>query len=163
MPGNVVAPRLLPLPAEGVMHVITFGIAWAQAPTPPGAPAAPGAGTAAQGGGMAAAGFLVVIGLLILVGIAVKLYDRKRKRDAEAVHLQAQVSDALMRDAGLAGLLLTPTAHLRGGEAIVEISGEVPDEAAREAALRIAREEAARIRPDVRIEDRIRVSAVRAA
>ena len=142
------------------MHVMTFGVAWAQTPTPPAAPAAPGAGTAAaQGGGMAAAGFLVVIGLLILVGIAVKLYDRKRKRDAEAVHLQAQVSDALMRDAGLAGLLLTPTAHLRGSEAIVEITGEVPDDAARQSALRIARQEAARIRPDVRIEDHVRQRA----
>jgi len=158
-----VAPVLLPFRRKGVMHVITFGIAWAQSPTPPVTPATPGAGTAAQGGGMAAAGFFVVIGLLILVGIAVKLYDRKRKRDAEAVHLQAQVSDALMRDAGLAGLLLTPTAHLRGREAIVEISGEVPDEIARETALRIAREEAARIRPDVRIEDHVRVSALRAA
>jgi hypothetical protein len=145
------------------MHVITFGIAWAQTPTPPVPPAVPAAGTTAQGGGMAAAGFLVVIGLLVLVGIAVKLYDRKRKRDAEAVHLQAQVSDALMREAGLAGLLLTPTARLRGGEAIVEISGEVPSEAAREAALRIARDEAARIRPDVRIEDKVSVGAVRAA
>ncbi len=145
------------------MHVMTFGIAWAQTPTPPVSPAAPGAGTTAQGGGMAAAGFLVVIGLLVLVGIAVKLYDRKRRRDAEAVHLQAQVSDALMRDAGLAGLLLTPTAYLRRGEAIVEISGEVPSDGARDAALRIARDEAARIRPDVRIEDRVSVRAARAA
>ena len=112
---------------------------------------------------MAAAGFLVVIGLLVLVGIAVKLYDRKRKRDAEAVHLQAQVSDALMRDAGLAGLLLTPTARLRGGEAIVEICGEVPTETAREAALRIAQDEAARIRADVRIEDKVSVGTMRAA
>src|SRR5687768_16671795 len=145
------------------MHVITFGIAWAQAPTPPVTPATPGAGTAAQGGGMAAAGFLVVIGLLLLVGIAVKLYDRKRKRDAEAVHLQAQVSDALMRDAGLAGLLLTPTAYMRGGEAVVEISGEVPDSTAREKALQIAREEAARVRPDVKIVDKISVRGAIAA
>ena len=106
---------------------------------------------------MAAAGFFVVIGLLLLVGIAVKLYDRKRKRDAEGVHLQAQVSDALMRDAGLAGLLLTPTAHVRGNEAIIEITGEVPDAGARETALRIAHEEAARVRPDVRIVDKISV------
>ena len=106
---------------------------------------------------MAAAGFLVVLGLLLLVGVAVKLYDWKRKRDAEAVHLQAQVSDALMRDAGLAGLLLTPTAQMRGGQATVEISGEVPDDSARETALRIARQEAARIRPDVEIIDRISV------
>jgi hypothetical protein len=141
--------------------MMTFGIAWAQTPAP--TPAVPGSGPAAQGGGMAAAGFLVVLGLLVLVGIAVKLYDRKRKRDAEAVHLQAQVSDALMRDAGLAGLLLTPTAYIRGGEAVVEISGEVPDEAARETALRIAREEAARVRPDVRILDKISVGAMRVA
>ena len=50
-----------------------------------------------------------------------------------------------------------------GGEAIVEISGDVPSEAAREAAVRIAREEAARVRPDVRIEDKVRVGATRAA
>jgi hypothetical protein len=112
---------------------------------------------------MAAAGFLVVLGLLVIVGIAVKLYDWKRKRDAEAVHLQAQVSDALMRDAGLAGLLLTPTAHVSGGQARIEITGEVPDDAARETALRIARQEAARIRPDVEIVDKIAVRAAHAA
>jgi hypothetical protein len=146
------------------MHMITFGIAWAQTNAPV-TPAAPSAAPAAQGGGgmTAAAGFIVVVGLLLLVGIAVKLYDRKRKRDAEAVHLQAQVSDALMRDAGLAGLLLTPTAYLRGGDAVVEITGEVPDTTARETALRIAREEAARVRPDVRIVDKITVATVRAA
>jgi hypothetical protein len=145
------------------MHMLTLGIAWAQTPTPPVTPATPGAGPAAQGGGMAAAGFLVVIGLLLLVGVAVKLYDRKRKRDAEAVHLQAQVSDALMRDAGLAGLLLTPTASIRRGEAEVEISGEVPDSTAREQALRTAREEAARVRPDVKIVDKIYVRGAIAA
>lgn len=143
--------------------MITVGIAWAQTSTSPGAPAVPGSGPAAQGGGIAAAGFLVVLGLLVLVGIAVKLYDRKRKRDAEAVHLQAQVSDALMRDAGLAGLLLTPTAYIRGGEAMVEITGEVPDDGTRETALRIAREEAARVRPDVRIVDKVSVRGAIAA
>jgi hypothetical protein len=145
------------------MHVITFGIAWAQTPAPPVTPAVPGAGPAAQGGGMAAAGFFVILGLLVLVGVAVKLYDRKRKRDAEAVHLQAQVSDALMRDAGLAGLLLTPTAYIRGGKAVVEITGEVPDDITRETALRIARAEAARVRPDVQIVDKISVRSRQAA
>jgi hypothetical protein len=145
------------------MTMFTFGIAWAQTSAPPVTPGGSGSGPAAQGGGMAIAGFLVVLGLLVLVGIAVKLYDRKRKRDAEAVHLQAQVSDALMRDAGLAGLLLTPTASIRGGEAVVEITGEVPDDTAREVALRIAREEAARVRPDVRIVDKISVRAMRVA
>lgn len=159
MPGTRVAPPLLAPSAGGVIHVNTFGIAWAQTSTP----AVPGSGPAASGGGMAAAGFLVVLGLLVIVGIAVKLYDWKRKRDAEAVHLQAQVSDALMRDAGLAGLLLTPTAHVSGGHARIEIAGEVPDDAARETALRIARQEAARIRPDVEIVDKIAVRAAHAA
>lgn len=143
---------------------MTLGMAWAQTPAQPATPAVPGAGPAAEGGGLAAAGFLVVLGLLVVVGIAVKMYDWKRKRDAEAVHLQAQVSDALMRDAGLAGLLLTPTARIQGGAAVVEITGDVPDAAAREAALRVARQEAARVRPDVEIIDRISVGgAARAA
>ena len=139
-----------------MIHVITFGIAWAQTTTAPtSAPAA--------GGGAAAAGFLVVIGLLLVIGIAVKLYDRKRKRDAEAVHLQAQISDALMRDAGLAGLLLTPTASIQGGVPVVDLTGDVPDEATHEAALKIAREEAARLRPDARIVDRTTVRSTQAA
>lgn len=133
---------------------MTFGIAWAQTPA-----TAPPADTATSGGS-AAVGFLVILGLLVLVGIAVKVYDRKRKRDAQAVHLQAQVSDALMRDARLAGLVLTPTASVPiwgRGPATIEISGEVPDPAMRDAVLRVARDEAARLRPDIEIVDRLTV------
>src|SRR5207248_3242084 len=141
--------------------VMTFGIAWAQtsATTPP-------AAAPATSGGSAAVGFLVILGLLVLVGIAVKVYDRKRKRDAEAVHLQAQVSDALMRDARLAGLVLTPTARVPAwgsGPATIEIGGEVPDPAMRDAVLRVAREEAARLRPDVQIVDHLSVRHALAA
>ena len=145
--------------------MMTFGIAWAQtsatAPTT-GVPSAgvPPAATATSSGGSAALGFLVILGLLVLVGVAVKLYDRKRKRDAEAVHLQAQVSDALMRDARLAGLVVTPTAHVPTwgrGPATIELSGEVPDAATRDAVLRVARDEAARLRSDVQIVDRLSV------
>ncbi len=139
---------------------MTFGIAWAQSSaTAPATGAAPAAG-ATSSGGSAALGFLVILGLLVIVGIAVKLYDRKRKRDAQAVHLQAQVSDALMRDARLAGLVLTPTASVPiwgRGPATIEISGEVPDPAMRDAVLRVARDEAARLRPDIEIVDRLTV------
>jgi hypothetical protein len=134
---------------------MTPGIAWAQTPGTP-----PPAGAAAQDGGSAVAGFLVIVGLLVLVGIAVKLWDRKRKRDAEGVYLQAQVSDALMRDTRLAGLVLTPTAHVptwSKGPAHIEISGEVPDPGTRDLVLRVVRDEAARLRPDVQIEDRMAV------
>ena len=85
---------------------------------------------------------------------------------AEAVHLQAQVSDALMRDARLAGLVLTPTAHVPAwgrGPATIEISGEVPDATVRDAVQRVAREEAARLRPDVQIQDRLTVRRTVAA
>ena len=140
--------------------MVTFGIAWAQtSAAPPAAGLAPAAG-ATSSGGTAALGFLLILGLIVIVGVAVKLYDRNRKRDAEAVQLQAQVSDALMRDARLDGLALTPTARVPtwgGGPAILEISGEVPDPAAHDAALRVAREEAARLRPDVQIEDHLMV------
>src|SRR5881628_2696229 len=145
---------------------MTFGIAWAQSSaTAPATGAAPAAG-ATSSGGSAALGFLVILGLLVIVGIAVKLYDRKRKRDAQAVHLQAQVSDALMRDARLTGLVLTPTAHVPAwgsGPATIEITGEVPDPTVRDVALRVARDEAARLRPDVQIVDRLSVRRVVAA
>ena len=144
----------------------TLGIAWAQTSTTAPATGVPPAAGATSGGGSAALGFLVILGLLVIVGVAVKLYDRKRKRDAEAVHLQAQVSDALMRDSRLAGLVLTPTAHVPtwgSGPAMVEISGEVPDPAARDAVLRIARDEAARLRSDVQIVDRLAVRRAVAA
>ena len=134
---------------------MTLGIAWAQTP---GAP--PPTATPTADGGSAAMGFLVILGLLVLVGVAVKIYDRKRKRHAEAVHLQAQVSDALMRDARLAGLVLTPTAHVPtwgSGPATIEITGEVSDPTVRDVVLRVTREEASRIRSDVEIVDRMSV------
>ena len=140
---------------------MTLGIAWAQTPGAPPPAAAPTAD-----GGSAAVGFLVILGLLVLVGVAVKVYDRKRKRDAEAVHLQAQVSDALMRDARLAGHVLTPTAHVptwSRGPATIEITGEVPDPTVLDIVLRVAREEASRIRPDVEIVDRMSVRQLVAA
>jgi hypothetical protein len=145
---------------------MTFGIAWAQtSATPPVTGLAPAAG-ATSSGGSAALGFLLILGLFVIVGVAVKLYDRNRKRDAEAVQLQAQVTDALMRDARLAGLGLTPTARVPtwgGGPAIIEISGEVLDPSTHDAVLRVAREEAARLRPDVQIEDRLMVRRAIAA
>ena len=97
----------------------------------------------------------VVAGLLIVVSIGVKMFDLKRKREAEAVQLQAQLSDALLREGGLT---ITPTAHIplwAGGPVTVELSGPAPASAeGREAAVQLVEREAARIRPDVRVIDR---------
>jgi hypothetical protein len=155
---------VIALVLAGIVGPVTLG--WAQAvppPTPPAAsPGAPPAGaTGATGSAAGATAVVVVIvGLLVLVGVAVKFYDLKRKREAEAVHLQAQVSDALLREQALFGLPITPTAHVplwKGSPATIELSGQVPNPEAREATLRIVKSEALRIRPDVEIEDRLAV------
>lgn len=139
----------------------------AHAQAPPSTPMAPStASPAAESGGWIVAAVLVV-GLLVVIGVAVKLYDLRRKREAEAVHLQAQISDAMLRDANLFGLPIAATAHAplwSGTPVTVELGGEVPDPITRDAVLRLARAEALRIRPDVEIVDRMTErSAARAA
>jgi len=125
--------------------------AWAQAPSTP-----------ASGGGTKSAATIIgiLVALLVIIGAGVKLLDLKRKREDEAVRLQAQLSDALLREPGLAGLALTATARVAtfaSSPPVVEISGSVPTQEAREHALNILRGEAARLRPDVQFEDRIAV------
>src|SRR5947209_12057356 len=64
---------------------------------------------AAEGGDAAIAPIGLVVGLLVIIGVVVKVFDLKQKRESEAVQLQAQLSDALLREPSLAGLPLTPT------------------------------------------------------
>ena len=101
-----------------------------------------------------------MLSLVVLLGIAVKLYDLKRKREEEAVAAQSRVSDALLMDATLAGLPLTPTAHLplwKGTPLVVEITGAVPKPELRTAAVDVARREISRSRSDFQVEDHIKV------
>ncbi len=153
-----------------LLAVAPTALAWAQATTPmtpaappttPAGPPSPGTATpAAADGSSAVAVVVVVIALLVVVGIGVKLYDLKRKREAEGVHLQAQISDALLREPALFGLPITPTAHVpffRGSPATIEIAGQVPTSEMRENVLRIVHAEASRLRPDFQIEDRLAV------
>ena len=98
--------------------------------------------------------------LLLIVGVGVKIWDAKRKREAEAIHLQSQLSDALLREADFFGLALTPTVHAslrRDAPMIIEMTGQAPSEAVRDAALRTVRDEASRIRPNFEIVDRIEI------
>lgn len=123
--------------------------------------------TAATDGGAMISVIVLIGGLLAVVAIAVKLYDLKRKRDAEAVQLQAQVSDALLRDEALFGVPVTPNAHVplwSGGPATLELVGHVPSPERKQAALRVAEREATAVRPDVHVVDRMTVDgASRAA
>jgi len=105
---------------------------------------------------------VLLVGLLVIVAVGVKLYDLKRKRESEAVHLQAQVSDALLRDPNIYGLAVTPTAHVpwwSGTPARLEVVGRVPTPESRERALRLVEQEAQRIRPDIVLVDQLEVDA----
>jgi hypothetical protein len=105
---------------------------------------------------------VLLIGLLVLVGVGVKLYDLKRKREAEGVHLQAQVSDALLREPSLFGLPVTPTAHVpwwSGTPVRLEVIGRVPTAESRDRVLRLVEQEARQIRSDVDVVDRLQVDA----
>jgi hypothetical protein len=131
--------------------------AWAQVSSPP-SPVIPATPGAADGGG-AAWSLAIIVALIVAVGVAVKLYDHKRRREAEAVQIQAQISDALMRDATLFGMpvVANATVPFTRGPVRIEMAGQVPSEAHREAIIRLARGEAARIRPDVVIADRMSI------
>lgn len=132
--------------------------AWAQAAaTPP-----PGPGGEASPVAMV----LVILAVLVLLGAGVKLYDLRRKRESEAVQLQAQISDALLREQLLFGVPIMATARAplwRRSPATIEVAGQVPSPQVRETALRIVRAEAGRIRPDFQIEDRLAVVPPHAA
>ena len=137
--------------------------AWAQAPPSPVTPPAGGAASSAGAGTVAVV--LLVLALLVIVGVGVKMYDLKRRREAEAVHLQAQISDALLREQLLFGLPITPTARVPmwKGSATIEVAGQVSSPQERETALRIIRAEATRIRSDFQIDDRLAVVPRRVA
>jgi hypothetical protein len=103
---------------------------------------------------------ILVIAMLVIIGALVKILDLKRKREGEAVIVQAQLSDAVLRDPALFSLPITPTAHVplwKGSPVTVEVAGQVPSDDLRLAALRVVEREASHLRPDVRIESRIGV------
>jgi hypothetical protein len=149
-----------------VLGVVSAPIAaWAQV-----APVTPPAPSGAAGSGAGTVTMLTVLGgLIVIVAIGVKLYDLNRKREADAVHLQAQLSDALLREPSLFGTPITPTVRVpmwSGTPATIEVTGEVPSDEIREAALRVIRAEASRVRSDFAVDDRTHVierAATRAA
>lgn len=102
----------------------------------------------------------VIVAALLIIGVGVKLYDLRRRRESEAVHLQAQISDALMREQlpfGVPIIAMARSSLWRGSPATIEVAGQVPSLQARETALRIVRAAAGRIRSDFQIEDHIAV------
>ena len=144
-----------------VLSGLPLTFAWAQTSlSTPEAPSAMPAPTAADSEvGLWSAVVLGLAALVLIVAMA-KFFDLRRRRESEGVQLQAQVSDALLRDRALLGVSVTPTAHVpmwAGSPAVIEVSGDVPSPELRETVLRLVRQEASRVRSEVRIEDRISV------
>jgi hypothetical protein len=106
---------------------------------------------------------MIVLGAALLGGLifAVALMDLRRKRQAEMVAIEGQISDALMREPRLITATLTPVAHVplsARSAPTVEIRGAVEYPELREIAVRIVRQELLRHHPDGRVEDRIFVA-----
>ena len=113
------------------------------------------------GGSLLIPGIILVVALLGGLILAVTLMDLRRKRRAQAVAIEGQIADALMREPRLAGAVLTAVAHvpLQGRAApTVELRGDVEYPELREIAVRIVRQELLRYHPDAVVEDRIFVS-----
>ena len=132
------------------------GRAWAQEIAEP--PMAPDSIPEGANAGLVAV--VAVAGLLAMMAVAVKMVDLKNKRESESAQLQAQISDALLRDRTLARLPLIPTVRIpswRGSPAAIELKGQVPSDELKDTVLRLVREEAARVRPDIQIEDHLSI------
>ncbi len=152
---NLVAVTLLIAALAPLASAQTPG-APAPVPSPPGATPTP----VAEGGGWLAA-VVLLVWLFVIIVIAAKLVDLKSKREAEAIQVQAGISNALLRDQRLATLPVVPTARAplwKGSPITLEVCGVVPTPELREAALRVVREEASRTPPDIQVVDGLAVS-----
>src|SRR5262245_10551761 len=132
---------------------------WAQAPAQPSGGIT---GTSGTGGAMVLLG--IVAAVVLAIAVVAKFFDLRRKRETEAVLLQAQVTDMLLREERLRGLSVTATARVpfwSGSPATIDLAGSVPTPDLHETVLRLARSEAMRVRQDVVLEDRVAVVAPR--
>lgn len=97
-----------------LVAAVFVAFAWAQGPMPPGSSvtslATPTPPPSGEEGGWMVFGF--VIAMVVIFAIAGRLLDLKSKREADAVHLEAQISDALLRDPRLCRLPVAASVRL---------------------------------------------------
>jgi len=111
-------------------------------------------------------GLVVVLGfflllLLLVIGAGLTLFDLAERREEDAEWLQMKIIDGLRRDPVLSNLEVLPVAHVpiaKRATVTIELSGEVPSEAARGAVLAIVRGTARKLRREVDIDDRLAIS-----
>jgi hypothetical protein len=109
------------------------------------------------------AGLFVAAALIVLLAASIlvaKAYDLSRKRERQAVSLEARISNSLRADPSLSRLPVVPTVRIplwRGSPVIIAMTGSVPRSQLRRAALELALREAGRRARTYRLEDRILV------
>ena len=134
--------------------------AWAQGVVGPQATGNPSSGATESGAMTTAVVVASLLAVLVVLGALIKMMDLKRKRESEAVVIQARISDAVLRDPRLFSLPITPTAHVplwKGTPVTVEVAGQVPSEDLRQAALNLIEREASQLGSEVRVESRVGV------
>jgi hypothetical protein len=104
-------------------------------------------------------GFFVLL-ILLVIGVGVMFFDLAGRREEDAAWLQMKIGDELLRDPGLAELQIRPVVHAPVGTGVsvtVELSGEVPSDAARSAAVDIVKDAAVKLRREIDIDDRLAI------
>jgi hypothetical protein len=87
-------------------------------------------------------------------------FDLAGRREEDAAWLQMKIGDELLRDPGLAELQIRPVVHAPVGTGVsvtVELSGEVPSDAARSAVVDIVKDAAVKLRREIDIDDRLAI------
>ena len=108
--------------------------------------------------------FAILALLIVAIVVLAKYMSARKKRQEEAVVLESQLSDALLREVQLRGLQIVPRSHIDGWrhpQLTIEIVGEVPTPEARETVMQIARNEVRRLRPDVAPVDHLFIAPPR--
>jgi hypothetical protein len=99
-----------------------------------------------------------LLAIVTAIVVVARYVTTRRKRLEEGVILQARLSDAILSEASLRGLVVAPKARVavwRGSPVTIEVAGEVPTPELRDAVLRLVRTELSRVRPDVLAEDHL--------
>lgn len=137
-----------------LLATATAGLA--QAPADPSTMPAPA--PSGQGAGAGVAAVVVLMAMLVVIVVPVKLYDLRRKREEEALSLEAQISSALLADPSLMGFPVIASVHMslwRRSPPVVTITGTVPTPELREAAIQLVKRELSGPGSSARTEDRI--------
>jgi hypothetical protein len=141
--------RLIRFGLAGLFMVLAVvEVAWTQAMSPIPAPE--------NGLGHGLFAFVFLVALLALTLITAKLHYMKRRREDQAVALQARLFDVLFTEPLIAHfpiMLTVRVPFVRYPQAEIMLTGIVPTPALREAVLRLVHREVASLVDTYRIED----------